>query len=499
MQNALRIAKQDEEKETFRALSPTASFRRTFLVPRFMAKSPLEIPGPLGASRKSRWLAGFRRRSHPTLALLGELVPRVFDIVLSASLLVLLSPLLVTRAVWSHHQVGSVLTATRLVGRYQGFFRRLSFAGSGRFRDLAVWLNVFRGDMAVVGPRPMTAEEAAAVPVEDLVRFTVRPGLISPFRIRSRIGIAHQRESAMDRELVYSQTLKEDLGLAARSIVSGVLGGGGTPRETPPILNFFGISVVNTTMNEAVDWVVAKAAGTEKKLLAFVNPDCLNIAWKDPDYRNILIEADRVLPDGIGVHIGCRMLGQALRANVNGTDLFPLLCEAAARERLPIYLFGARPGIAQAVAENMVKRFPGLRIAGARDGYYKPEQEEAVVDAINSSGARILLVAFGAPRQELWLGRWREKLVPSVSMGVGGLFDFYSGRIPRAPVWMREMGLEWVFRLMQEPGRMWRRYVIGNPLFLFRVWRQAKHPEKFKLPEGAERLAPAVPLESRNT
>jgi N-acetylglucosaminyldiphosphoundecaprenol N-acetyl-beta-D-mannosaminyltransferase len=261
--------------------------------------------------------------------------------------------------------VGAVLTATRLVGRYQGFFRRLSFAGNGRFRDLAVWLNVFRGDMAVVGPRPMTAEEAAAVPVEDLVRFTVRPGLISPFRIRSRIGIAHQRESAMDRELVYSQTLKEDLGLAARSIVSGVLGGSGTPRETPPILNFFGIPVVNTTMNEAVDWVVAKAAGTERKLLAFVNPDCLNIAWKDRDYRNILIEADRVLPDGIGVHIGCRMLGQALRANVNGTDLFPLLCEAAARERLPIYLLGARPGIAQAVAENMVKRFPGLRIAGA--------------------------------------------------------------------------------------------------------------------------------------
>jgi N-acetylglucosaminyldiphosphoundecaprenol N-acetyl-beta-D-mannosaminyltransferase len=83
-------------------------------------------------------------------------------------------------------------------------------------------------------------------------------------------------------------------------------------------------------------------------------------------------------------------------------------------------------------------------------------------------------------------------------MGVGGLFDFYSGRIPRAPVWMREMGIEWVFRLMQEPGRMWRRYVIGNPLFLLRVNKQVKHPEQFALPEGVERLAPLSSVESRN-
>ena len=133
-----------------------------------------------------------------------------------------------------------------------------------------------------------------------------------------------------------------------------------------------------------------------------------------------------------------------------------------------------------------------LKIAGTRDGYFDPEEEKAVVDTINESGARILLVAFGAPRQEFWLECWRERLVPPVGMGVGGLFDFYSGRIPRAPVWMREIGLEWVFRLMQEPGRMWRRYIIGNPLFLFRVRQQAKYPEKFTLPEGVEHLGPSI-------
>jgi len=460
-----------------------------------MGKTQVEIPGPLGASRRRRWAASIRRRTYPAIALMSEMVPRVFDIAASTSLLVLLSPLLLARGLWSRRQVGSVLTGTTLVGRFQVPFRRFSFAGSGRFLDLAVWLNVLRGDMALVGPRPLSQDEAAAVPLEDLVRFSVRPGLISSFAVRSRIGIAHERESAMDRDLVYGQTFKGDLGLAARSAVSSVLGGGGGPREMPPILNLFGIPVVNTTMSEAVAWVVAKASGREKKLVAFVNPDCLNIAWKNGEYRNALLEADRVLPDGIGIHLGCRMLGQALQANVNGTDMFPLLCEAAAREQLPIYLLGARPDIAQAAAENMVQRYPQLKIAGARDGYFQAEEEEAVVDAINCSGARILLVAFGAPRQELWLGRWRDRLVPPVSMGVGGLFDFYSGRIARAPVWMREMGLEWVFRLMQEPGRMWRRYVIGNPLFLFRVRQQAKNPERYALREGFERPAPSFPSE----
>jgi N-acetylglucosaminyldiphosphoundecaprenol N-acetyl-beta-D-mannosaminyltransferase len=303
----------------------------------------------------------------------------------------------------------------------------------------------------------------------------------------------------MDRDLVYSQTLKGDLGLAARSMVSGVMGGGEAQRDMPAILNFFGIPIVNTTMEEAVEWIIAEAAGNRRRLMAFVNPDCLNIAWKNAEYREVLARADRVLPDGIGIHLGCRMLGQSLRANVNGTDMFPLLCEGAAREGVPIYLLGARPGIARAAADNMVKRNPGLRIAGARDGYFEPHEEQSVVDDINASGARILLAAFGAPRQELWLERWRSELAPPVTMGVGGLFDFYSGRIPRAPVWMREIGLEWVFRLMQEPGRMWRRYVIGNPLFLHRVRQQARNPEKFPLPVGFETRLPGLSPGSRNS
>ena len=103
------------------------------------------------------------------------------------------------------------------------------------------------------------------------------------------------------------------------------------------------------------------------------------------------------------------------------------------------------------------------------------------------------------PANVLWLERWRHQLTPPVSMGVGGLFDFYSGRIRRAPVWMREMGLEWVFRLIQEPGRMWRRYVIGNPLFLSRVRQQANNPDKFPLPPGVQKRVPEMSVDPRNS
>lgn len=164
--------------------------------------------------------------------------------------------------------------------------------------------------------------------------------------------------------------------------------------------------------------------------------------------------------------------------NINGTDFFPRLCERAANTGLKLYLLGGLPGVAALAAQAMQKRYPKLIIAGTRDGYFDHTQESDVINSINLSGADILLVGMGAPKQELWLARHRGQLQPSVCMGVGGLFDFYSGRIPRAPVWMREIGMEWAWRIAQEPGRMWRRYIVGNPLFLYRVWLQRQRASR---------------------
>jgi N-acetylglucosaminyldiphosphoundecaprenol N-acetyl-beta-D-mannosaminyltransferase len=262
----------------------------------------------------------------------------------------------------------------------------------------------------------------------------------------------------------------------------------------------------NLTMQEALSWVMAASAPSPEqtlehkqgqeptsKQLAFVNADCLNIAWRDPAYKATLRACDRVFADGIGLRLGGRMLGFELRDNLNGTDLYPLLCEAAAKAGRSLYLLGARPGIAAAAGEAMRSRFPGLLIAGSRDGYFTARDEPAVVEEINRSGAAILLVALGAPRQEQWIARNRDRLAPLVAMGVGGLFDFYSGRIRRAPPWMREIGMEWVYRLLQEPRRMWRRYIIGNPVFLYRVWLQKRRPERFDSPPDDDRRSGAQP------
>ena len=434
----------------------------------------LRIPGPLGR-RQRPWRALWLRTLLPPLTLIGVALSRGLDVTLALLLLILLAPLLAVRGLIARAGTGRVFARETLIGHFRVPFERLRFTGTAPGRDLAVLLNILRGDMAIAGPRPLSAEEATRVGVEAAVRFTVRPGVFSPYRLKSRTGVAYAPEAQIDSDYAYGQSARGDVGLVVRSLIGEVLGGGEAP--TPPVLEFFGVPIVNTTMPEAVDWIAARAVAGDPALLAFVNPDCLNIAYVDAEYRRILLDAARVLPDGIGIHIGCRMLGVALQANVNGTDLFPQLCERATQTGLGLFLLGARPGIAEAVASNMRAQFPGLRIDGVQDGYFDPADEDAVIDRINASGAAILLVAFGVPRQEKWLARNHARLTAPVRMGVGGLFDFYSGRIPRAPVWMREIGLEWTWRLMQEPGRMWRRYVIGNPLFLYRVWRQARGGE----------------------
>lgn len=382
-----------------------------------------------------------------------------------------LSPLLAIRAGWAKRQTGRIFDSAELIGQNRQPFRRLRFAGDGAGAGWAVLFNLLRGDMAWVGPAPLAPDEAGRLAPEFKRRFTLRPGLISPLGVRKAVGIAYEDALADEMIFFFGQHSGSKLGLAARFLIARLLAGG-KPRPVPETLDFFGVPIANVGMDEALDWIVRRVWDNAPSLVAFANPDCLNIAYRHTEYHRILTNAARVLPDGIGIKLGCRLLGVELRENVNGTDLFPRLCERAAREGLGLFLLGARPGVAAAAADEMRRRCPGLMIAGVRDGYFAPEELPAVLDQINQSGAGILLVAFGAPRQELWLAEQADRLVPPVRLGVGGLFDFYSGRIPRAPHWMREIGMEWLFRLMQEPGRLWRRYVIGNPLFLYRVWRQ---------------------------
>ena len=439
-------------------------------------RSSLALPGPLGL-RGRRARAAWRRGASRVARRVGRAAQRVVDLGLVVPLLLVLSPLLAALAWRAWRRGGRVLDRTPLVGRHRTPFARLAFAGGGRGAGLAALWNVARGELSFVGPRALSTAEAAALPPAAQVRFDVRPGLVSPFGLRQRTGVAYEAEHAVDRDFVFGQGTRGDLGLLARA-VPGALLGGSADLPAPPTFTLFDVPIANTTMDEAVEWILARARAGAPTLAAFVNPDCLNIAYENEAYRAVLRAAACVWPDGIGLRLGARLLGVALRANVNGTALFPRLCARLAETGQSLFLLGARPGIAAAAAESMQARCPGLRVAGVRDGYFGEDETAAVVAEVNASGADILLVALGAPRQELWLAAQHGQLHAPVRIGVGGLFDYYSGRIPRAPQWMREIGLEWVWRLAQEPGRLWRRYLVGNPRFLFRVWRAQRQRGK---------------------
>jgi N-acetylglucosaminyldiphosphoundecaprenol N-acetyl-beta-D-mannosaminyltransferase len=238
-------------------------------------------------------------------------------------------------------------------------------------------------------------------------------------------------------------------------------------------LNLFSVNIRNCKMQEAIDSILRHAQQRKVANFAFVNADCLNKVWNQAWYQTVLARMQEVYADGIGVKLAAKMLGVQIADNVNGTDLFPLLCQQAADQDLKLFLLGAQSDVVEACAENMKNRFQNLQITGVQHGYFKEEDSLKVINQINSSDADIVIIALGAPLQEYWMNHYRQHIQPSVCIGVGGCFDFYSGRISRAPAWLRKLSLEWVWRLMQEPQRMWQRYIIGNPLFLYRAWKLA--------------------------
>jgi N-acetylglucosaminyldiphosphoundecaprenol N-acetyl-beta-D-mannosaminyltransferase len=250
---------------------------------------------------------------------------------------------------------------------------------------------------------------------------------------------------------------------------SEVIAASGSTNDSPRRICLMGIPLDNLTLSEAVRAIVQATEGDRPRRVCFVNADCVNLARRHADYRETLRTADLAFADGIGMRLAGIVLGRPIRDNVNGTDLFPRLCEALQGRGTRIFLLGAQPGTAERLATWMVGQYPGLVVAGCRDGYFPPADERDVIQQVRRSRSDLLLVAFGAPRQDVWIDHHLSELGVKGAIGVGGLFDFFSGRIPRAPLWLRRVGLEWCYRLYQEPRRLARRYLLGNPLFLVRV------------------------------
>ncbi|MBL4631694.1 MAG: WecB/TagA/CpsF family glycosyltransferase [Paraglaciecola sp.] len=243
---------------------------------------------------------------------------------------------------------------------------------------------------------------------------------------------------------------------------------------TPTTFTLFGLRINNDSMAGAIEWILSERSKQDPrkgcKTGCFINVNSVNLMASHSQLGAYINQTDRSFADGSGLRLAAKTLGINIKDNINGTDMLPYLCAAAEAQGISIYLLGSKPGVAVATAKNLGKLHPILRIAGAEHGYFEPTENSKVVERINHSNAGILLVAMGSPLQEKWLQDNALLLKCRTALAVGGLFDFYSGKISRAPMWMRELGLEWVWRLMQQPKAKFFRYVVGNPLFLIRTY-----------------------------
>jgi N-acetylglucosaminyldiphosphoundecaprenol N-acetyl-beta-D-mannosaminyltransferase len=206
----------------------------------------------------------------------------------------------------------------------------------------------------------------------------------------------------------------------------------------------------------------------------FVNAHTLNVAADEPDFRQVLESADVVFNDGTGVRWAARQRGITLRDNLNGTDLIPAFFAATRGRGHRFFLLGAARETIGDAAEFARRQFQGWDLAGYHHGYIHDGGGEQVVDQINAARPDLLLVGMGNPLQERWIHRHQPRLNVPLAVAVGGLFDYWSGGLERAPSWVRKWGSEWVHLLVRQPHK-WRRYVLGNPKFLYRMTRALKN------------------------
>lgn len=237
-------------------------------------------------------------------------------------------------------------------------------------------------------------------------------------------------------------------------------------------VEILGVPIARLDVDAALDEVERLYEKPDPQLVAYANAHTLNLAYSDRTYGDLLRGAGIVLGDGAGVMIAARLHSAPLPANLNGSDFNPMILQRAAERRWPAFLLGGRPGVADRAGHRWQSDFPALEIAGTADGFFPPESAAEVAASIKRSGAGLVMVAMGNPLQERWLDEHLEATGARLGVGVGAFFDFSAGVVPRAPRWMNRAGIEWVYRLYQEPRRMWRRYVLGNPLFLLRVAKE---------------------------
>jgi N-acetylglucosaminyldiphosphoundecaprenol N-acetyl-beta-D-mannosaminyltransferase len=232
------------------------------------------------------------------------------------------------------------------------------------------------------------------------------------------------------------------------------------------------IPVHDVTMSETLDWIDRFIAAGGPHQICTVNPEFIMTAQHDAEFKQILNQAALNVPDGVGVLWAARRLGWRLRERVGGSDLVGQIAQRAAATGWKIFLLGAAEGVAEQAADKLRAKHPAINIVGALAGSPSIEREIEIADRIRSAAPDILLVAYGAPKQDKWIARNLDRTGAPVAIGIGGSLDHIVGKQKRAPLWLQRLGLEWLYRLIREPWR-WRRQ-LALPRFAWRVLRQ-KH------------------------
>jgi N-acetylglucosaminyldiphosphoundecaprenol N-acetyl-beta-D-mannosaminyltransferase len=233
-----------------------------------------------------------------------------------------------------------------------------------------------------------------------------------------------------------------------------------------PVVNLLGIKIHSLSMEDVMGICEEHIRRKNPLLLGVVNVAKIVNIQKNPGLRTGLEQADLVLADGMPIVWLSRMLGNPLPERITGIDMMLELLKQADQKHYRVYFLGAEKDVLCKVIEVVRKKYPSLCIAGYKDGYFNEDQEESVAEDIKNSRADILFVAISSPKKEIFLGKWRNFIGVPICHGVGGSFDVLAGVTKRAPVWMQKSGLEWLYRLIQEPGRMWKRYLYTNIIFI---------------------------------
>ena len=238
-------------------------------------------------------------------------------------------------------------------------------------------------------------------------------------------------------------------------------------------IEMMGCAVDNLSMEETLQAIEGFIASGLPHQHVVVNVDKLVKARRDAELRRIINDCALINADGMPVVWASRLLGKPLKERVAGVDLFEALMKRSAEKGWRVFLLGAREPIVSRVRQLYGAKYPGLTIAGHRNGYWSGEQEEAaVVEQIQAARTDILFVAISSPKKEQFLGRWQAQMKVPFAMGVGGTFDVAAGHVKRAPLWMQKAGLEWFYRFLQEPRRMFRRYFIDDMAFFGMLARE---------------------------